>query len=386
MLVIGVYAASEISGANNRSGEESGISATDTDPSDPEERESKTEESTKPEEREGAEASSEDADESDPEGSTEKDPEESDSETNSDEKETEDKKDEGDASSERETEPDPNGDGDESDSAAPGVGRETEPESAEEPKPDPKFTVEFRFWDRDPIVAKTDGGTVRQILADNGYTLDSLHVPTIGADEYVAYDAVIEVLTLSYETVNLTEEIPYTTDYVYSDSLPSGQSYETTAGSNGYKQVMYTIEYINGEENYRSLDSEYVTTYPQNRVVTVGTAPSYVVEGAGVIYAADGTAYSYSKAITVTTTYYNLGGNTASGLPVGDGIVATDPSVIPMGTSIYLKCDTLDLGVRYAADTGVYGNWVDVWMNESSPYFSVFAPKGVWEMTCYILN
>ena len=267
-----------------------------------------------------------------------------------------------------------------------GAGREAVTTTAPEPEPEPKYTVEFRFWDRDPIVAKTDGGSVRQILADNGYILDNFHVPTIGADDYVDYDAVVDVLTLSYETVNLTEEIPFSTDYIYSDAYPSGQTFETTPGSVGYKQSMYTIEYINGEENYRSLDNEYITQYPVNQVITVGTAPAYVVEGAGVLYAADGTAYSYSKAITVTTTYYNLPGNTASGLPVGDGIVATDPSVIPLGTSIYLKCDTLDLGVRYAADTGVYGNWVDVWMNESSPYFSIFAPVGVWQMTCYILN
>ncbi|MBQ2468418.1 MAG: G5 domain-containing protein [Clostridia bacterium] len=266
------------------------------------------------------------------------------------------------------------------------------PNDADQPeqaaKPDPKYTVTFYFWDRDPIYAKTDGGTVRGILAENGYTLDSLHVPSIGADDWIDYDATVNVLTLSYETVSLTEEIPYDTEYVYSDSVPSGQSYETTSGSVGYRNVTYTIEYINGEENYRSLDSEYVTAYPVNQVITVGTAPSTVVEDptGGYIYGADGTAYHYSKVITVKATYYNLPGGTASGLPVGDGIIATDPSVIPTGTSVYLKNDAMDLGVRLAADTGVYGAWVDVWMNENSPYYSIFAPTGVWEMTCYILD
>ncbi|MBQ6262518.1 MAG: G5 domain-containing protein [Clostridia bacterium] len=256
------------------------------------------------------------------------------------------------------------------------------------PKNDPKYTVTFNFWDRDPIYAKTDGGTVRNILAENGYTLDSLHVTSIGADEWVDYDATVNVLTLRYETINVTEEIPYGTDYVYSDSVPSGQSWETTAGSVGYRNAMYTIEYINGEENYRSLDSEYITKYPTNQVITVGTAPSTVVSDStgGYIYGADGTAYHYSKVITVKATYYNLLGGTASGLPVGDGIIATDPSVIPTGTSVYLKNDAMDLGVRLAADTGVYGAWVDVWMNENSPYFDIFAPTGVWEMTCYILD
>ena len=255
-------------------------------------------------------------------------------------------------------------------------------------KPEPKYSVEFRFFDRDPIYAKTDGGTVRQILADNGYVLDGLHIPSINADEYVYYDAVIDVLTLRYETVTLTEEIPFGTEYVYSDSVPSGESYESTAGVPGYKETTYTIEYINGEENYRSLDSEYVSSYPVNQVITVGTKPSYVISDGtgGVIYGADGTEYHYSKILTVRATYYNLPGNTASGLPVGDGVVAVDPSVIPLGTSIYLKNDAMDLGVRLAADTGVFGNMVDVWMTEGSPWFDVFAPTGVWEMTCYILD
>ncbi|MBR7034031.1 MAG: G5 domain-containing protein [Clostridia bacterium] len=275
-------------------------------------------------------------------------------------------------------------------SAAPSPTTDNKSAGEDEQVPDhePLYTVTFNFWDREPIWAGTDGGTVRGILAENGYTLDSLHVPSIGADEWISYDAVIDVATLSYETVTLTEEIPYDTEYVYSDSVPSGQSSETTAGVPGYKETTYTIEYVNGEENYRSLDSEYVTSYPVNQVITVGTAPSTVVEesAGGYIYGADGTQYHYSKVITVKATYYNLPGGTASGLPAGDGIIATDPSVIPTGTSVYLKNDAMDLGVRIAADTGVYGAWVDVWMNENSPYYSIFAPTGVWEMTCYILD
>ena len=60
--------------------------------------------------------------------------------------------------------------------------------------------------------------------------------------------------------------------------------------------------------------------------------------------------------------------------------------MIPLGTSVYLKNDAMDVGVRLAADTGVYGNTVDIWMNENSPLYCVFAPAGVWEMTCYILD
>ena len=36
--------------------------------------------------------------------------------------------------------------------------------------------------------------------------------------------------------------------------------------------------------------------------------------------------------ITVSATGYSLGGRTATGLPVGWGVVAVDPAVIPLGS------------------------------------------------------
>ena len=40
--------------------------------------------------------------------------------------------------------------------------------------------------------------------------------------------------------------------------------------------------------------------------------------------------------MTVSAVAYSLPGRTASGLPVGHGIVAVDPSVIPLGTRMYV--------------------------------------------------
>lgn len=52
-------------------------------------------------------------------------------------------------------------------------------------------------------------------------------------------------------------------------------------------------------------------------------------------------------------------GLTATGLPAGPGIVAVDPEVIPLGSTVIID------GQRYlAADTGVEGLHVDVCMTE----------------------
>ena len=66
-----------------------------------------------------------------------------------------------------------------------------------------------------------------------------------------------------------------------------------------------------------------------------------------------------ARTLTVTATGYSLPGRTASGLPVGPGIVAVDPSVIPLGTRMTIP----GYGEGVAADTGsaVVGNTIDLW-------------------------
>jgi 3D (Asp-Asp-Asp) domain-containing protein len=64
--------------------------------------------------------------------------------------------------------------------------------------------------------------------------------------------------------------------------------------------------------------------------------------------------------MTVLATAYCLKGMTATGLPVGPGIVAVDPTVIPLGTRMTIP----GYGEGVAADTGgaVRGARIDVWI------------------------
>jgi cystine transport system substrate-binding protein len=63
--------------------------------------------------------------------------------------------------------------------------------------------------------------------------------------------------------------------------------------------------------------------------------------------------------LTVTATGYALSGTTATGLPVGWGVVAVDPSIIPLGTHMTIP----GYGEAVAADTGgsVAGATIDLW-------------------------
>ncbi|HUP32995.1 MAG TPA: 3D domain-containing protein [Gaiellaceae bacterium] len=63
--------------------------------------------------------------------------------------------------------------------------------------------------------------------------------------------------------------------------------------------------------------------------------------------------------LTVSATGYALRGRTATGIQTAPGVVAVDPSVIPLGTRMTIP----GYGVGIAADTGgaVQGNVIDLW-------------------------
>lgn len=65
------------------------------------------------------------------------------------------------------------------------------------------------------------------------------------------------------------------------------------------------------------------------------------------------------RSVTVSSTGYALPGRTATGIPVGWGVVAVDPAVIPLGTRMTIP----GYGEGVAADTGsaVRGATIDLW-------------------------
>jgi 3D (Asp-Asp-Asp) domain-containing protein len=67
-----------------------------------------------------------------------------------------------------------------------------------------------------------------------------------------------------------------------------------------------------------------------------------------------------TRSLVVDAVAYHLPGTTASGLPVGVGVIAVDPNVIPLGTRLFVP----GYGPAVAADVGsaVRGNIIDLWM------------------------
>jgi cystine transport system substrate-binding protein len=91
------------------------------------------------------------------------------------------------------------------------------------------------------------------------------------------------------------------------------------------------------------------------------TVASHVPDVPGTGFAAPSgrTTAATARTLTVSATGYSLTGRTATGLPVGWGVVAVDPSVIPLGTHMTIP----GYGEAVAADTGgaVMGSSIDLW-------------------------
>jgi 3D (Asp-Asp-Asp) domain-containing protein/predicted nucleic acid-binding Zn-ribbon protein len=89
------------------------------------------------------------------------------------------------------------------------------------------------------------------------------------------------------------------------------------------------------------------------------TAAAPRVETADVPAADVPTQIIGARTLTVVATGYSLPGHTATGLPVGWGVVAVDPSLIPLGTRLTIP----GYGPAVAADvgSGVSGTMIDLW-------------------------
>jgi 3D (Asp-Asp-Asp) domain-containing protein len=88
----------------------------------------------------------------------------------------------------------------------------------------------------------------------------------------------------------------------------------------------------------------------------------------------------YSSSFTAKTYAYSGGGTTASGKKAQVGRVAVDPSVIKLGTWLYIE----DYGLCQAADTGgaIKGNKVDLYMNSESECYA----WGIRNKALYVLE
>ncbi|HEY6607202.1 MAG TPA: 3D domain-containing protein [Gaiellaceae bacterium] len=119
------------------------------------------------------------------------------------------------------------------------------------------------------------------------------------------------------------------------------------------------VAYIASLERERRFTERQIATLEASARRVVRHAQVVEAQAATPTAAEPASAPAAPGALAVTATGYALAGQTSTGLPVGPGVVAVDPTVIPLGTRISIP----GYGEGVAADTGsgVQGNAIDIW-------------------------
>lgn len=204
-------------------------------------------------------------------------------------------------------------------------------------------------------------GSVKEVAMQSGTVQDAL---VIGAIRMGPLDRVvpvretpihdgmeINVIRVTQEEVVETDVIPYATTRWAEPHLPVGERRIVREGQEGILKRVYLLTYENGELAHRKLLRTEVERNPVDEIIGIGTR-----EARQVLQTATGT-YHYTEVLDMEATAYYPGpestgewadGYTYTGLLAGKGVVAVDPTVIPLGTRLYIP----GYGEAIAADIG----------------------------------
>lgn len=207
---------------------------------------------------------------------------------------------------------------------------------------------------------------VSDILADVGIEAAEDEVTPRMTDAVEAGDEII--ITQDYnQIVVVSESIPYNTIEVENTSLAPGERVVTQNGAEGIKEITYKVYYSDGAEVSRERASELVLAEPVDEIIEYSPQEEFEV---GKIPASRPT--NYSKVEVFQATAYDSSvedngpwaGVTSTGMKMGYGVIAVDPTVIPYGTRMYIEsCDGQYVyGYAIAGDCGgaIKGNKVDL--------------------------
>ncbi len=227
-----------------------------------------------------------------------------------------------------------------------------------EVQPADRVTV---FVDGEELSVSTSQTRVGAILAEANIHLTAMdyaipHVTELAGDT-------IEIVRVTESVVTESDPISFETLSQPDPELALDTTNITQAGQLGWRTRQIKVRTENGAEVARELTGEWITQQPIPQIIGYGTnvvvqtevTPDGPIEYWRKInmYA---TSYSPSRAGTpVDAPWYGI---TRSGEKLVKGLVAVDPSVIPLGTLLYIE----GYGFAKASDTGggIKGKWVDL--------------------------
>ncbi|MCU6755040.1 Cell wall-binding protein yocH precursor [uncultured Eubacterium sp.] len=202
---------------------------------------------------------------------------------------------------------------------------------------------------------RTLANTVSEALKDKNVKVGKNDIVEPGLDELLTKNMKIVIKRVKIKEETKEEKIEFKTVTKDDSSLDEGTTKVVTEGVEGKAKVTYKVTYVDGVESSRSEISRETLTAAVDKVVANGTRINF-----------DG--QSYSRKLVVKAYAYTGGGTTAMGTRARVGEIAVDPSVIPLGSEVYIE----GVGARRAEDTGgnIVGNTIDIYMDTNTECIS----------------
>ncbi|PIU61047.1 MAG: hypothetical protein COS84_11615 [Armatimonadetes bacterium CG07_land_8_20_14_0_80_40_9] len=170
----------------------------------------------------------------------------------------------------------------------------------------------------------------------------------------------IKVIRVRTKVVTSKVSLPPKTIIRRTKSIPKGKRKIIRAGKEGILKKKFLIFYKDGRETKREVIAKKIIKEPINKIVA---------KGEGVKRLVSSKEMKVKKVLSMIATAYapfhcggSKDGRTHTGLPVGKGIVAVDPKVIPLGTRLYIP----GYGYALAGDIGsaIKGNRIDLGVDD----------------------
>ena len=229
-----------------------------------------------------------------------------------------------------------------------------------------------------PVYVRIDGGEPTEHIVPEGRSIAWLanNLRNLSGQNYIFEEiwstALSENMQINLRTLTIAhheESVPlsFEEEFVYTSELTRGTQKIETYGINGERRIIHFVQYIGGEEDFRTIVRDEIISEPRTQVVRIGTATPTHISASGEVF-----AYSRSlvmEATAYTNDFYSTGrhpgdpwfGITASGMQAQVGVVAVDTNVIPFHTRLYIE----GYGFAIAGDRGaaIRGNKIDLFFD-----------------------